>query len=292
MRLPIVQKIDRIFILWVLCLTLSVPGALQADSAKGRFHALQSRLAADGFDAQTLSRLYQSEEIEFDVQTVSRFFRHWEGSLNYDQFLSEKNLRKARDYIAAHEAAFLAAEKKYGVDRQVIAGIVLVETRLGRFLGGPSVLNTLSTMAALDDPIVRKYFWDRISKDRRMSRKHFEKKADRKSGWAYTELKAFLTYTSREKLDPHAIIGSYAGAHGICQFMPSSVMAYAQDGNGDGRIDLFDHADAIASIAGYLKHFGWKPGIEKKKAYKAVWYYNRSSYYVNTVLKVAELLKG
>lgn len=292
MRLPIVQDIDRILILLVLCFTLAVPGALLADSEKGRFHTLQSRLVADGFDEQTLSRLYQSGQVEFDVKTVSRFFRHWEGSLNYDQFLSEKNIGKARDYIAAHEAVFQAAEKKYGVERQVIAGIILVETRLGRVLGGPSVLNTLSTMAALDDPIVRKYFWGRISKDRRMSRKHFEKKANRKSGWAYAELKAFLTYTSREKLDPQSIRGSYAGAHGICQFMPSSVMAYAQDGNADGRIDLFEHADAIASIAGYLRHFGWKPGVEKKKAYKAVWYYNRSSYYVNTVLKVAELLKG
>ena len=93
-------------------------------------------------------------------------------------------------------------------------------------------------------------------------------------------------------MDPLAATGSYAGAVGICQFMPSNILAYGQDGNGDGRIDLFDHADAIASIARYLKNYGWRPGIEKEAAYKAVWSYNRSSYYVNTVLKVAELLKG
>jgi membrane-bound lytic murein transglycosylase B len=79
---------------------------------------------------------------------------------------------------------------------------------------------------------------------------------------------------------------------GIAQFLPSSILAYAKDGNNDGRIDLFNHSDAIASIAGYLKNYGWHPGIDGKKAYKIVYRYNRSSYYVNTVLKIAELLKG
>lgn len=273
-------------------LVLLFPALLSADPSENRFQVLQSRLIADGFDAGNISRLFQSDQVDFDVKGISLFFRHMESKLNYDQFLSERNIERAQNYLHTHESAFQEAEKGFGVERQVIAAIILVETKLGHYLGDRTVFNTLSTMAALRDTEIREYFWSRLPEDRRLSRKDFEEKADRKSDWAYKELKAFLTYAGRENIDPLTATGSYAGAFGICQFLPSSLLAYGQDGNGDGRIDPFDHADAIASIARYLKNYGWHPGIQKEAAYKAVWYYNRSSYYVNTVLKVAERLKG
>ncbi|RLB95854.1 MAG: protein MltB, partial [Deltaproteobacteria bacterium] len=87
------------------------------------------------------------------------------------------------------------------------------------------------------------------------------------------------------------IKGSYAGAMGIAQFMPSNAYALAKDGNGNGRIDLFEHADAIASIAYYLKYHGWKPGLSAKKQHRVILHYNNSTVYANTVLKVADKLK-
>jgi len=112
-----------------------------------------------------------------------------------------------------------------------------------------------------------------------------------KSGWAYRELKALLRYTERERIDVLEITGSYAGAMGIPQFMPSNISRYATDGNMDGRIDLFEHADAIASIASFLKGCGWYRGIDNKKAKKVIRQYNPSSYYIDTILQVAEMLK-
>ena len=88
------------------------------------------------------------------------------------------------------------------------------------------------------------------------------------------------------------IKGSYAGAMGISQFMPSNIPELAKDGNNDGSIDLFNHADAIASIAFFLKRHGWKPGISKKKARKVVHHYNHSDQYVAAVLKISILLEG
>jgi membrane-bound lytic murein transglycosylase B len=73
--------------------------------------------------------------------------------------------------------------------------------------------------------------------------------------------------------------------------MPSNILALARDGDGDERIDLFNHADAITSIASYLKHYGWHAGIGRKKAYQVIYHYNHSRQYVDTVLKVAERLK-
>jgi membrane-bound lytic murein transglycosylase B len=121
--------------------------------------------------------------------------------------------------------------------------------------------------------------------------KKFQAKADRKSAWAYKELKALIRYAEKEKFDTIDIMGSYAGAMGIAQFMPSNALAYAKDGNNDGAIDLFIHADAIASIANYLKQFGWHPEIKKKKAKKVLYAYNHSRYYVDILMKISELLK-
>jgi len=151
-------------------------------------------------------------------------------------------------------------------------------------------LNSLSSLSAFADPAVRNEFWKNFKRKDEISRPDYEKRAIRKSKWAYRELKAFLEYTQREKFDPVGIQGSYAGALGIAQFMPTTLMAYARDGNQDGVIDLFTHADAMASIASFLKRFGWKPGIDTEKAKKVIYRYNHSNYYVNTILKISELL--
>ena len=92
-------------------------------------------------------------------------------------------------------------------------------------------------------------------------------------------------------MDIFKITGSYAGAMGIPQFMPSNIIRFAADGNVDGRIDLFEHADAIASIANFLKKCGWYRGIDDEKAKKVIRQYNPSSYYIDTILKVAQMLK-
>ena len=74
--------------------------------------------------------------------------------------------------------------------------------------------------------------------------------------------------------------------------MPSNALTLARDGNNDGQVDLFNHADAIMSVASYLNNYGWYPGIDQKGAYDVVYQYNHSEYYVNAVLKIADLLKG
>ena len=88
-------------------------------------------------------------------------------------------------------------------------------------------------------------------------------------------------------MDPFAMKGSWAGAFGIPQFMPSSYATFAVDDNGDGKIDLYDYPDAFASIANYLRRVGWKTGNEKKMR-RAVYSYNHEKAYVNAVFSYAE----
>lgn len=276
----------------ILHLFVTVPCISATMEDQRQFEQLKKRLVADGFDEEKINQLYKSTDVFFETRGVTLYFMHSESRLNYNQFTSKKLIKKARKYMDRHKDAFARAEKNFGVDKEVITAIILVETKFGTYLGSKSIINSLSTMAALSDKGPREYLWNRIPSDRRITREKFDKKADQKANWAYKELKAFLTYTERENIEPVDVIGSYAGAMGIAQFMPSNALTIAKDGNDDGQVDLFNHDDAISSIASYLKRYGWKPGIDKDKAYKVVYHYNHSKYYVKTVLKITDLLKG
>ncbi len=274
----------------VLLLALFCAAAPAEKAPPELFETLQKRLVADGFDTQRIQQIYQHEEVFFEVRGVTAYFQHSEASLDYDQFTNAGYIRDAQAYMQTHADALKRAEQKFGVDPRVITAIILVETKFGKYLGKRSILNTLSTMAALTEARPREYLWEQLPTERRFTRIEYDRKADAKADWAYKELKAFLTYTSLHGIDPPSVVGSYAGAMGIAQFMPSNILAYGQDGNGDGRINLFEDADAIFSIAGYLKNYGWKPGITREEKGKAVFHYNHSKYYVNAVLKIVDLL--
>ncbi len=284
----------RVFLV-LLCLAIFPDIGRSADSSDAShaafFKDVRSRLIQAGFSPTYIERLYGKPDVRFDAETVSLFFVHSEARVKYEQFTTWKAIRKARKYIEAHEKELQYAKAEYRVDPEVITAIILVETQLGTYLGRSRVFNALSTMAALNNPEARDILYKELPPKRRYSRSKFEKKADWRTKWALKELVAFLHYTARENMDTTRIKGSYAGAIGIAQFMPTNAYAIAQDGNGDGRIDLFEHADAIASIAYYLQYHGWKPGISTKKQHRVILHYNNSDVYAKTVLKVAEKLK-
>jgi membrane-bound lytic murein transglycosylase B len=227
----------------------------------------------------------------FDEQGVSTYFLHREAALNYDQFLTQSSIDQTLDYLSAHRETLEKAQADYGVEPEIVCAIILVETRLGKLIGSRLVINTLSTLAALSDREPRETIWRENLKERATgSQKEFEIWASRRSAWAYRELKAYLQYVTTQGLEPFSIRGSFAGALGIAQFIPSSVLEYAKDGNQDGKINLFDHEDAIESIAYYLNRHGWRPSLARQKASDVLLSYNQSQYYVETILEVAERL--
>jgi membrane-bound lytic murein transglycosylase B len=275
----------------VALLTCSLHPAAAQDNGD-YFAAVRRRLIADGFSDETVAALYTRPEVFVEADGVSRFFVHSEAKLNYDQFSTPESIARARQYLRENDAALTQAEQTYGVDKRVITAILLVESRLGTTSGNRSALNILSTLAALTDPSVQNDFYRIIPAERRISRERFDERVQKRAEWGYRELKALLRYCEREGMDPTRVASSYAGAVGYAQFMPTSILAYARDGDQDGRIDLQTHADAIASIANYLKQNGWQPGVGRERQEKAVHAYNPSVYYVNAILKVADLLKG
>ena len=288
---PYSQKL----IICLICFLFLIPIiSVSAQEVKkgSEFDDLIQRLVQDGFDPEKTKELFSRESVFFNPEGVSLFFVHSESSLNYDQFSSKKSIQNAQKYLETHKETLDRAEKEYGVDKTVITAILLVETRLGSYLGKRTVINTLSTMAALTDESLRQRIWDVIPEKRKPKKETFLKKVNRRSKWGYEELKALIRYTTREGMAPESIKGSYAGAMGISQFMPSNALTLAKDGDNDGKIDLFTHADAIFSVANYLKHHGWKPGIPRQEQHKVLFRYNHSNYYVDALLKVSDKLKG
>jgi len=255
------------------------------------FGTLQQRLIGDGFDRSLINDVYARPEVTLDEKGLTAYFLHREATLNYDQFLTQSSIDKAIDYLRKHGAAFQHAQAVYGVEGEVVTAILLVESRLGTFVSKRLVLNTLSSLAALDETAKRDMLWRTYIKERAPASKgQFEKWALRKSAWAYGELQAYIEYVKAQNIDPLSVFGSYAGALGFAQFIPSSILKFGRDGNKDGQINLYEHTDAIDSVANYLKQHGWRPGLNRDEAFRIVLCYNRSKYYADTILKVAERL--
>ncbi len=142
----------------------------------------------------------------------------------------------------ANADALQRARQEYGVPPEIIVGIVGVETIYGQQIGTYRVMDALTTLA-FDFP-------------------QSHPRATARSAYFLSELEAFLVLTQRTGTDPLALRGSYAGAMGLPQFMPSSWSKYAVDFDGDGRIDLFNSAaDVIGSVANYFKSYGWQTGM-------------------------------
>ena len=140
-------------------------------------------------------------------------------------------------------AALLArAEAEYGVPPEIVVGIIGVETLYGRIMGNFRVIDALATLS-FDFP-------------------QAHPRAAEREAFFRGELESFLSTESRTAEDPMVPLGSYAGAMGMPQFMPSSMAKYAVDFDGDGRIDLVNNtADVIGSVASYFKAFGWQRGM-------------------------------
>jgi membrane-bound lytic murein transglycosylase B len=149
-------------------------------------------------------------------------------------FLNERRIREGTDFWLAHRQALDQASIRSGVAPEYLAAILGVETYYGRLTGSYRVIDALVTLS-FDFPARAKFFRD--------------------------ELEQYLLLTRDMHLDPLTLKGSYAGAMGAPQFMPSNYRRYAVDANADGHIDLWTNwADVCASVGNYLKEHGWNAG--------------------------------
>ncbi|MFZ5812241.1 MAG: lytic murein transglycosylase [Thermodesulfobacteriota bacterium] len=208
----------------------------------------------------------------------------------YESALTEERLAEAREFFTANRGLLAGLRQRYGLPEDVAVGVAAVETRCGRYLGEKPAVVVLSGMAlARDYSLVADAFvYERPSPDRVA---WLAGKARERGDWAFRELVALLDYAGRIGRDPLAIPGSIYGAIGISQFMPTSALTLARDGNGDGVADLFVVADALESMGNYLHKAGVGGQTSETALREALFRYNRSRTYVNTIMAVAEHLR-
>jgi membrane-bound lytic murein transglycosylase B len=184
------------------------------------------------FLVDTLSQANASQEVLDAMSGAAEFRMEWPEYRAI--FMSDQRIEEGAAFMREYREALDRAQAEYGVDPEVITAIIGVETYYGRYTGKHRVLDSLATLA-FEHPQRGDFFRG--------------------------ELAAFLRLTFEQDVDPGTLLGSYAGAMGYPQFIPTSYDAYAVDFDDDGKRDLWHNpVDAIGSVASYFAEHDWRAG--------------------------------
>lgn len=221
-----------------VCIALLAPGVGHAlDTSKPEVQVFVERMVSEhGFsEEESLQILGQAEIQPRIIEAMERPAEKVKPWYEYRKiFITEKRIAAGVEFWDTHRELLERISAETGVPPQIIVGILGVETFYGRITGSYRVLDALATIAFEYPP--RSKFFTR-------------------------ELEQFLLLSREQGIDPLSATGSYAGAMGGPQFISSSYRAYAADGDGDGRIDLWQSwPDVVASVANYFKAHKWQTG--------------------------------
>ncbi len=212
-----------------LCSALALPQTVNAAPS------VTELAAYSGVETQTLNAaLAQAQYQQTIIDTMTRPYEGKPWWQYRKLFITTSRIQAGLQFYLAHEKTLRRAEQELGVPPEIICAIIGVETFYGRNMGNWKVLDALYTLGFHYPP--RETYFSR-------------------------EFANFVKLCQRENWDINTVKGSYAGAMGMGQFMPSSYLNYAIDFNGDGKVNLFtDIEDAIGSVANYFKGHGWLKG--------------------------------
>lgn len=224
-----------------------------------RMGYVQQQLILAGFNSIQIESLITDSRLKlYSIKQVAYKEPDW--NTIKQKLYAPAFVQKGKDYIVAHQEVFDNAENNFGVPKEVIAGVIAIETEFGLSSGTTLTFNAL------------------YSRMEQWSEAKWKIQAD--------QLVALSTYCLKSELDCFAIKGSYAGALGIVQFMPDSLLNYGIDGNKDGVVDLYNPVDAIPSAGNFLARHGWSTNNANALAR----YYGSSIGYPEIVLMYASLL--
>ena len=197
------------------------------------FDAFASRIEKQGFTRAELMNIFEGVARQQKIiDAISRPAESKDWHEYEPIFLTEARIQAGVEFWNEHADILARAEREFGVDQEIIVAIIGVETFYGRITGSWRVIDALSTLGFDYAP---------------------------RSPFFVKELEHFLLLAREETIDPQSVSGSYAGAMGGGQFMPSSYREYAVDFDNDGKRDLWNSwADVIGSVAAYLSRHGWK----------------------------------
>lgn len=237
------QRCKRVFLpIFFILLVLFHPKVMAKFVSQEDF--INKMVTQHGFDEFYLTQLLEQAKVRQSiVKLMSRPQRRGKPTPWYRYrriFLTDDRIDGGVNFWRKYAPDLQRAQATYGVPPEIITAIIGVETFYGKITGGYRVIDALTTLSF-----------------------HYLRRAD----FFREELEHFLILTREEGLDPLTLEGSYAGAMGLGQFMPSSFRNYAVDFDGDGKRDIWNnYIDAIGSVANYFSRHGWRSGGEIIKA--------------------------
>ena len=285
--------------LWLVLavITVATPAAARSGDetiARARgWGYLLDRLVADGVAPEHASRVFADRRVPA-FTGLSFSLNPAESGALYRGLLRGSSIADAQRCRARHASAFEDAERRFGVPASVVAAIIHVESHCGRNTGSALVFYRVARLAMANEPENRAENLARhllVEGERGgATAARVRERARYLEDTFYPEVRAMFDMERRAGIDPLAIRGSRSGAFGYPQFLPSSYMRHGVDGDGDGRVTLYDIRDAAASCANYLARHGWHPGATQAERRSAIWGYNRSTAYIDAVLTIARRL--
>lgn len=300
----LIQRIQRAaFVLTLAAVFIWMHGLTAPAAADSTWQPLVDRLVADGFDKPYIDALFGRKALVFSPKIMARKMNALlntklstsapgpkETPKVLESYLNPILIAGAYAFYREHKDVFGDIERRFGVPGDILTGLLLVETKLGRQVGTDNGLTILASMALggnfelIREHIKRKDLPDDMAQ-------WLVKRTTQKGNWAYEELKALIAYARQNGQDPLTIPSSMYGAIGVCQFMPTNAMHYGVDGTGDGRVDLFNMTDALYSMANFVSRHGWKSGLDDAGQRKVIYRYNHSESYAMTILAVADKIR-
>jgi len=233
--LPIVPRLSPLLTVLLAVLVPQSASATPPDYASGSRAFVTEMVARHGFSPAELDALMA--DARYQQRIIDAMNRPYEGKPWRDYrriFVTPERIDGGVTFLRANADQLRKAETAYGVPPEVITAIIGIETNYGRNLGDHRVLDALTTLGFA---------------------------YPRRAAFFRKELEEFMLLTRDEQVDARSAMGSYAGAVGKPQFIPSSYRAYAVDFDNDGRRDLWDsNADVIGSVGNYLAQHGWRRG--------------------------------
>lgn len=277
------RRLSTVSVLFLVIITVLQTNATAGDKV---FDPVISHLLQDGLDSTHVTHIFNDARIRFiDALVVANIVPR-DNPDAYQKFLMPEQVNDGKQFLQERGTEIQHLLNGTDIPIEIVVSILKIESDLGRNPGKLPVVAALATISSIN----HKKYWKSIADtSATLTVRQLKIRAEKRSKWAYGELLTFLKLCNFQGWDPIAIRGSWAGAFGWAQFLPSSYTYCARDGDGDGDVDPYSLQDAVASLVCYLQHAHW--GVSQKDHRKALHRYNPSNAYVDAVLEYASCLK-
>jgi len=222
---------------------------------------IEDLLVEKGLNRAHVQQMLDDPRVSINPEIIMKnlFYSSPKGSAEQPEYMEidPKYFEKGKAYIKQNKSIFDSIQNRFSLSAEIITAILIVESRLGTYPQKYNVFNAYTNLSAVSDPAYLDTIRMKYGRDYpRLNDPATINRARKKATWALNELYQLIVLAEELGLDPLSITGSFAGALGPGQFIPSSFIEYGRDGDGDGRKDPFNTADVMASIAYYLKCAG------------------------------------